>query len=654
MGCNQSKASPNAEYFTEDPDLIETGVVQKKKMQNPQEVQDIDDNNNNNNNIVTKNNIDTSNNNSNDNDTTNIAKTSKIAETGTEKLKNMLIKKINDEDNTNININDIKLNNKKKESIESNSATTTRNDVDDNALSPSPSPTMESMPQLPGNRNQIDEHLLSKKIWNAFTDGTMQKIKEQDAQTCTIMHETTGQFLNLYSNHLERLHELKHIWECKIDNNSNSGNNNNNKLSLNASISNNVSSIVALITKHQDAKNHLNINILNPLIENSDTYLQTIDLLVEKHQQLVDQLAIYNDECTTIEMEYHEACDRVDAAIERRNKYANEENQDGRLKLKKNVDAALEFMIQKENDYKEALAKYHQHQEDMQNEISQLLYEFQQLKVNRTNYCQQVFQKLGVEMQHSSKLLLEFSQILLTCSTNISTSIEINTVVNRYESEGTFEKNLREFKSGESQSTSNQRKQYHQANNAYKHDGGKSGETDFLNTMKSVNARTNSGGGSGDKISLKKLEANHRNLDAQSKWKLKHGGGGVMDSTNPFAAINANASKKTKGDNSPNNVKKSPPSFKKPSFKKPTFKKPSFKKPSSSSTQLNNKKVVAASVGKNNIQGDVVVVEDDNSSNSSSSSNNNNGSDDDDNDDEGRAIETNNVNPLRGGNGDST
>ena len=82
--------------------------------------------------------------------------------------------------------------------------------------------------------------------------------------------------------------------------------------------------------------------------------------------------------------------------------------------------------------------------------------------------------------------------------------------------------------------------------------------------MKSVNARTNSGGGgSGDKISLKKLEANHRNLDAQSKWKLKHGGGGgVMDSTNPFAAINANASKMTKGDNSPNNVKKSPPSFK--------------------------------------------------------------------------------------------
>ena len=48
--------------------------------------------------------------------------------------------------------------------------------------------------------------------------------------------------------------------------------------------------IVALITKHQDAKNHLNISILNPLIENSDTYLQTIDLLVEKHQQLVDQL----------------------------------------------------------------------------------------------------------------------------------------------------------------------------------------------------------------------------------------------------------------------------------------------------------------------------------------------------------------------------
>ena len=44
MGCNQSKAPPNAEYFTEDPDLIETGVVQKKKMQNPQEVQDIDDN----------------------------------------------------------------------------------------------------------------------------------------------------------------------------------------------------------------------------------------------------------------------------------------------------------------------------------------------------------------------------------------------------------------------------------------------------------------------------------------------------------------------------------------------------------------------------------------------------------------------------------
>ena len=84
MGCNQSKAPPNAEYFTEDPDLIETGVVQKKKMQNPQEVQDIDDNNNNNNNnIVTKNNIDTSNNNSNDNDTTKIAKTSRIAETGT-------------------------------------------------------------------------------------------------------------------------------------------------------------------------------------------------------------------------------------------------------------------------------------------------------------------------------------------------------------------------------------------------------------------------------------------------------------------------------------------------------------------------------------------------------------------------------------------
>ena len=233
-------------------------------------------------------------------------------------------------------------------------------------------------------------------------------------------------------------------------------------------------------------------------------------------------------------------------------------------------------------------------------------------------------------MQHSSKLLLEFSQILLTCSTNISTSIEINTVVNRYESEGTFEKNLREFKSGESQSTSNQRKQYHQANNAYKHDGGKSGETDFLNTMKSVNATTNSGGGSGDKISLKKLEANHRNLDAQSKWKLKHGGGGVMDSTNPFAALNANASKNMKGGNSPNNVKKSPPSFKNPSFKKPTF-----KKPSSSSTELNNKKVVAASVGKNNIQGDVIVVEDDNSS---SSSNNNNGSDDDDTDDEGKTM----------------
>ena len=75
----------------------------------------------------------------------------------------------------------IKLNNKKKESIESNSATTTttRNDVDDNALSPSPSPIMESMLQVPENRNQIDEHLLSKENIDAFTDGTMQKLKNK-------------------------------------------------------------------------------------------------------------------------------------------------------------------------------------------------------------------------------------------------------------------------------------------------------------------------------------------------------------------------------------------------------------------------------------------------------------------------------------------
>ena len=63
MGCNQSKAPPNSEYFTEDPDLIETGVVQKKKMQNPQEVQDIDDNNNNNNNDDNNNNDNDNNNN---------------------------------------------------------------------------------------------------------------------------------------------------------------------------------------------------------------------------------------------------------------------------------------------------------------------------------------------------------------------------------------------------------------------------------------------------------------------------------------------------------------------------------------------------------------------------------------------------------------
>ena len=74
--------------------------------------------------------------------------------------------------------------------------------------------------------------------------------------------------------------------------------------------------------------NNLQINILDPLIKDSDEYLLKIDDLIAQHAKLVDQLAIYNNECTLIERKYQDSCNSVDAAIERRNKYANEENQD--------------------------------------------------------------------------------------------------------------------------------------------------------------------------------------------------------------------------------------------------------------------------------------------------------------------------------------
>ena len=422
-----------------------------------------------------------------------------------------------------------------------------------------------------------DKNLLAKKIWNAFNDGTIQNIKEHDAQSCKIMHQTTGQIINLYNNYIERLNELKQVWECKLGDTNVSSKDSNDKdnaenLTLHASIQKNVSSVVALINKYENAKTNLQINILDPLIKDSDEYLLKIDDLIAQHAKLVDQLAIYNNECTLIERKYQDSCNSVDAAIERRNKYANEENQDGRDKLKKNVDSALEFMIKKECDYKEALDKYHQQQEDMQNKISELLNTLQSLKVNRVIYYKGIFKDIGIEMQHSSTLSLEFSQCFFTCSTLISTNAEVNNIVNKYESEGTFERKLRVFKNGESKLTSNQRKQYHQANNAYKHDGGKSGESGFLNTMKNVNTTAANAGnnlGTREKISLKKLEANHRNLDAQSKWKLKHGGGRL--NTNPFSDLNSNSSK-GKDRSGSSVVKKAPPSFKKPTFKKPNFK----------------------------------------------------------------------------------
>ena len=161
----------------------------------------------------------------------------------------------------------------------------------------------------------------------------------------------------------------------------------------------------------------------------------------------------------------------------------------------------------------------------MQQEISMLLIKFQDLKVRRTNDIKQIFQKLAEEMQKSAALLIEFSKVYASCSSKISTSVETNNIVHKHESQGSFETHLREFKSAESSVTSNQRKQYLQANNAYKHDVGKNGEKDFLNTMKIVESRegdsTQTVGM--EKISLKSLEANHPHLDAQLKWKSKHG-----------------------------------------------------------------------------------------------------------------------------------
>ena len=426
----------------------------------------------------------------------------------------------------------------------------------------------------------IGPNEFAKKLWNAFDDLTIETIKEHDAQTNLKLKDGALQFLMLYDHHIERLEEFRSVW---------GGNSNTtvfttsergepSSLSLDESVNVAASCIPALIEKHKSAKENVRTGVIDPITYGSKKYLMDIDLLVSQHQQLIEKFAIYNDECNAVEQQYQESCRRVDATIERRNKYANDENQEGRVKLKEKVDSALKFMISKESEYKDALSKYHKHQEDMQREISRLLIKFQLLKVKRTIDIKQIFQKLAEEVQKSAELLMEFSKVYASCSTKISTSVEINNIVHNHESQGSFETHLREFKSAESGVTSNQRKQYLQANNAYKHDVGKNGEKDFLNTMKIVESRqgdsTQSVGT--EKISLKSLEANHPHLDAQLKWKSKHGNQTIASGkgkTNPFS--NLGVAPKNMTSNSSNDGSRVPPSFKKPTFKKPSFKKPS-------------------------------------------------------------------------------
>ena len=426
----------------------------------------------------------------------------------------------------------------------------------------------------------IGANEFATKLWNAFDDHTVETIKEYDSQTNVKLKEGAFQFLVLYDHHIERLEEFRNIWGGKPDTQVNtiSECEEPSSLSLDESVNFATSSIPILIEKHKAAKESLRTGIINRITHGSEKYLMDIDLLVSQHQQLIEKFAIYNDECNAVEQQYQESCKHVDATIERRNKYANDENEDGRVKLKEKVDSALQFMISKENEYKEALSKYHKHQEDMQREVSMLLMKFQELKVSRTNDIKEIFRNLAEEMQKSAALLIEFSKVYASCSSKISTSVETNNIVHKHESQGSFETHLREFKSAESSVTSNQRKQYHHANKAYKHDVGKNGEKDFLNTMKIVESRqgdsTQSDGT--EKISLKSLEANHPHLDAQLKWKSKHGNRNIasgQNNTNPFSNLGVVPKNMTVSNSSA--ATRAPPSFKKPTFKKPSFKKPS-------------------------------------------------------------------------------
>ena len=249
----------------------------------------------------------------------------------------------------------------------------------------------------------------------------------------------------LYDHHIERLEEFRSVWGGKSNTTvfTTSERGEPSSLSLDESVNVAASCIPALIEKHKSAKENVRTGVIDPITYGSKKYLMDIDLLVSQHQQLIEKFAIYNDECNAVEQQYQESCRRVDATIERRNKYANDENQEGRVKLKEKVDSALKFMISKESEYKDALSKYHKHQEDMQQEISRLLIKFQLLKVKRTIDIKQIFQKLAEEVQKSAELLMEFSKVYASCSTKISTSVEINNIVHNHESQGSFETHLR-------------------------------------------------------------------------------------------------------------------------------------------------------------------------------------------------------------------
>ena len=241
----------------------------------------------------------------------------------------------------------------------------------------------------------IDANEFAKKLWNAFDDHTIETIKEHDAQTNAKLKDGALQILMLYDHHIERLEEFRSVWGGKSNTtvNTTSECEEPSSLSLDESINVAASCIPALIEKHKSAKENVRTVIINPITHGSKKYLMDIDLLVSQHQQLIEKFAIYNDECNAVEQQYQESCRRVDGTIERRNKYANDEDQDGRVKLKEKVDSALQFMISKESEYKEALSKYHKHQEDMQQEISMLLIKFQgpeseENKRHKTNFSE--------------------------------------------------------------------------------------------------------------------------------------------------------------------------------------------------------------------------------------------------------------------------